>query len=68
MTYFSSIFFAAISLAKTNLTDARAAFGMDLDIVEDLIVVNSSRAQSAEMMEFRETLRRAHDEIKVNKF
>ena len=56
----------AKSLAKTNLTDARAAFGKDLDIAEDLIVVNARRAQSLEMMQFRQTLRRARDEIKVN--
>ena len=66
ITYLSLNICAAKSLAKKNLTDARAAFGQDLDIAEDLIVVNARRAQSPEMMQFRQTLRRAHDEIKVN--
>ena len=63
---FPSNICAAKSLAKTNLTEAKAAFGKDLDIAEDLIIVNARRAQSPEMMQFRQTLRRAHDEIKVN--
>ena len=66
ITPFFLTIFAAKSVAKTNLNDARASFGKDLDIVEDLIVVNARRAQSPDMMQFRKTLKRAYDEIKVN--
>ena len=55
----------AILLAKRNLTDVGAFFDKTLDIAEDLIVVNARLAQSPEMMDFRNTLKLAHDVIKV---
>ena len=43
----------------------RTFFGDVLDIAENLVVVNARLSQSPEMVNFRKTLKFAHDEIKV---
>ena len=55
----------AKSLAQRNLDNVRKFFGDDLDITEHLVVMNARLSQSPEMMNFRKTLKFAHDAIKV---